>query len=119
MDDLGLLTNPYHCEVVSQLRRLDRASGQSFDRIAFALRAVELLRPRATTVIVYRSSRLHLQQGRDLRRGNDAKWVIVGVPADASAESIALAITEIEGVAPVPFVFDLALSAARDLELGS
>ena len=119
MDDLGLNLNPYRYEIVSQLRQFDQSSEGRFDRLAFALRAVELLRPGSTTVIVYRSTRLHIEQGRDLRRGNHARWAIVGVPMDASAESIALALTEIEGVSAGPFVFDLALSAARDIEIGS
>jgi len=119
MDDLGLNLNPYRYEIVSQLRQFDRSHEGRFDRIAFALRAVELLRPGATTVIVYRSTRLHVEQGRDLRRGNHSRWAIVGVPVNASAESIALALTEIEGVAAGPFIFDLALSEARGLESGS
>jgi hypothetical protein len=119
MDELGLNLNPYRYEIVSQLRQFDRSSRGRFDRIAFALRAVELLRPGSTTVIVYRSTRLHVEQGRDLRRGNHARWAIVGVPTDASAESIALALTEIEGVSSGPFIFDLAMTAAHDLEAGS
>ena len=116
MDDLGLILNPYRYEVVSELRQFDRSSRGRFDRIAFALRAVELLRPAATTVMVYRSTRLHVQQGRDLRRGNHARWAMVGVPEDASAESIALALAEIDRVSAGPFVFDLALAAAREIE---
>ncbi len=119
MHDLGLNLNPYRYEIVSQLRHFDQSSQGRFDRIEFALRAVELLRPGSTTVIVYRSTRLHVEQGRDLRRGDHARWAIVGVPGDASAESIALALTEIEGVAARPFAFDLALNEARDLEASS
>jgi hypothetical protein len=113
VDGVGLNLNPYRYEDRAERHRYDRSSHQRFDRLAFALRAVELLRPASTTVIVFRSQRLHVQQGRDLRRGNGARWAMVGIPSDASAESIALALADIEGVTTGPFVFDLALAAAQ------
>ncbi len=117
MSDFGRNATPYRYEVVTELRRSDRGTSGRFDRLAFALRAVELLGPGATTVVVYRSTRLHVQQGRDLRRGATARWAIVGVPADATAESIALVLTEIHGLSGGPFSLELALTAARSAQI--
>ena len=89
----------------------ERRPDQRFDRLGFALRALEVLQPPSTDVVVYRSRRLHVQQGRDLRRGSAARWALVGIPEDATALAITLALAEIEGTETGPFRLDLALAA--------
>ena len=73
----------------------ERRPDQRFDRVAFALQMLGVLSPPSVRVAVFRSKRLEVTQGRDIGRGPGARWAMVGVPKDASAESIALALTNI------------------------
>jgi hypothetical protein len=92
----------------------DRAPELRFDRLAFALHALNLLSARHVDVVVYRSRELQVQQGRDLRGGPQDRWALVGIPEDASPESIALVLTEIAG-SPPPYALDAAVRASRRL----
>jgi len=115
----GRARDPTRLEIVTLARSHDQRSTATFDRIAFTLRTIELLRPPGTDVVVYRSTRLHVAHGRDLRRGGAARWALVGVPRDASAESIALALLDLAGAPPRPLVVELTLAAAALAELAS
>jgi hypothetical protein len=108
--------DPSHLETIERAEHRGRSSRASFDRLAFALRAIDVLRPPGTDIVVYPSSRLEVQQGRDLRRGNAARWALVGIPRDASAASIALALLEIEGTPQRPITLELVLAAADAAE---
>ena len=92
----------------------DRRPEQRFDRLAFTLELIGLLGPQALRVAVFRSKRLQVTQGRDLGRGPDARWAMVGVPKDASAESIALALTAIHVGAGAPYALDAMLVQAKN-----
>lgn len=88
-----------------------QGSGESFDRIAFALRALEILKPRGMTVAVFQGRfGLQIERGRDWGRGPDATWAMVRVPPDASRESIILALTELSGLPAAPWLLDTLLS---------
>ena len=90
---------------------------REFDRVAFAMRALERLAPKRLTVAVYPSSvALNVQKGRDLRREGDA-WAIVGVPPNASRAYIAFALAELAGVESVPYAVQMLL-ADEDSERG-
>lgn len=112
MSDIDRGLSPYRYEERSRYNSYRRAPAQRFDRIAFALRTLGLLIPARTRIAVFRSSHLQVTQGRDLARGPDARWVMVGVPRDASAESIVLALTQIAGVGELPYTLDASLEAA-------
>ncbi len=111
--------DPTRLEIVTLARSHDQRSTATFDRVAFALRTIDLLRPPGTDVVVYRSTRLHVAHGRDLRRGDAARWALVGIPRDASAESIALALLELAGTPARPLVVELTLAAAARAERAS
>ena len=86
-------------------------SGPPFDRIAFALRALELLKPRGMTVAVFTGRfDLQIERGRDWGRGPDATWAMVRIPPDASREHIVLALTELSGLPATPWLLDTLLS---------
>lgn len=92
-----------------------RAPHQHFDRLEFALEALRVLRPARTRVAVFPSRRLEVQQGRDLGRGEGARWVMMGVPEDASPESIVMALTEIGHAPGQSYVMSVLLGVAAGM----
>ena len=72
----------------------DVAAHESFDRIAFAERALALVRPRGTTVAICEGARrVRLERGRQWGAGSpDARWAILSVPPHASRRAILQAI---------------------------
>lgn len=94
--------------VVEDSRVFDRRPLDRFDRIAFAMRALGIVRPASMRVAVYtRSADLRVERGRDLAAVDDSSWALVGIPPDASRESIAHAIADLAGLSGLPFVVDL------------
>jgi hypothetical protein len=97
--------------IVDEERRFQPRSLEEFDRIAFAMRALRILGPEHLRVLVYSaSSRLSVERGRDLVAADthpDASWALVGIPPDASRESIAVALAELTGTLRAPFLLDL------------
>lgn len=111
--------NAYRYEERSRALDYERHPWQRFDRVAFALRALRLLIPSDTRIAVFRSNRLQLTQGLDLARGPAARWVMLGIPWDASAESIVLALAQLAGVGQHPYSLEASLSAARSTAHGN
>jgi hypothetical protein len=92
--------------------REDRDDGafEAFDRIAFAHKALDLVRPRLMDIAVCgRSSRLRVQVGRAWGRPEGERWAIVAVPERASRRAIALAIADLAGTDVRPYVLDVLL----------
>jgi hypothetical protein len=79
----------------AQVREFERTPEQRFDRMAFAMKALRLLRIPHTRVAVFPSRRLFIESGREFGSFPDSRWAMVGIPADASARSIVLALSEI------------------------
>ena len=113
MSDLDRTLHTFRYEDPRRSEACERRPEQRFDRLAFALRAVGLLRPHETRVAVFPSSRLVVEEGRDLARGPEARWAMVGIPKDASAKSIVLALTRLERVRRAPYALEATLSAAE------
>jgi hypothetical protein len=87
-------------------------SDEAFDRMAFAMRLVRLLRPKDMTVIFHESYHgVRVERGRDYGRGGAATWAMLGISPKASRERIALAVAEVAGVERVPFIVDLLVRA--------
>ena len=85
----------------------------SFDRIAFAMRALSILRPKNLTVAVYEGRHeVEVDRGRAWGRGPGKQWAMVAIPSHASRESIVVALAELAGVADVPYVIETLLSSA-------
>ncbi len=91
---------------------LGESSTESFDRIAFAARALELLGPRRTTIALCAgTSRVRLEAGRAWGKGPDARWAILFVPPRASRRAIAIAVASLGGAPRTPYAFDILLNA--------
>ncbi len=84
-----------------------------FDRIAFAMRALDVLRPKRVKVAVYQAvSTLQIASGRDYG-GREGAWAMIGIPPHASREHIAYALAELAGAASVPYAVQAILASAR------
>ena len=103
-------------------RALEREeSREVFDRVAFATRAVEMLRPPRMTVCVCEGkSRLTVESGRTWGRPFDESWAIVRVPRTASRKAIALAVSRL-GMTPdapyrgaEPYALDVLMAGASE-----
>ena len=83
-------------ERIEQAEDLAESSTESFDRIAFAERALELVRPPRTTVAICEGTRgVKVALGRQWGKEPDARWAVVSVPRDASRRAIAAAVLEL------------------------
>ena len=83
-------------ERIEQAEDLAESSTESFDRIAFTERALELVRPPRTTVAICEGSRrVKVALGRQWGKEPDARWAVVSVPRDASRRAIAAAVLEL------------------------
>jgi len=91
----------------------DEGSRELFDRVAFALRAVELLRPAATRVCVCEArSKLTVESGPMWGKDPSESWALVRVPPTASREAITLAVSRL-GVARKSGAYVLDVLLAR------
>src|SRR5436190_1491358 len=89
-------------------------SGESFDRIAFAERALALVRPSGTTVAICQGSRnVRIQEGRQWGGAQGQRWAILSVPMNASRRAIASAVLELGVGAARPWALDLLLDGCQ------
>ena len=80
-------------ERVEEAVDLAESSSESFDRIAFAERAIALVRPPQTTVAICEGARaVHVESGRQWGAPRGARWAVVRVPPEASRRAIASAV---------------------------
>ena len=93
--------------VYEDQRRIAR-SGSAFDRVAFAMRALRILRPRGLTVAV-REGRweLRIDRGKAWGAAPGEQWAVVSIPPDATREDIAIALAGLAGVPGEAFVLDV------------
>lgn len=96
-------------ERLEQLDDPSLVSSESFDRIAFAERALELVRPQGTIVAIRQGyRRVSLSSGRQwggARAG--VRWAILSVPRDASRRAIAAAVLELATGQPRAWALDV------------
>jgi hypothetical protein len=87
--------DPNHLVDVAEERDLVmcETSDESFDRFAFAARALDLVRVQKTTVALCEgTSRVHVEAGKDLRAMRDERrWAMLFIPPRASRRAIAIA----------------------------
>jgi len=90
---------------------LHETSTERFDRVAFAERAVALLRPSGTTVAICPGAlRVRVEAGREWRGAQGARWAILRVSPHASRRAIAVAVAAIAGAEPTPWALDVLLA---------
>jgi hypothetical protein len=103
------VTKPAHIWI-DRREIVDSEDDSSFDRVAFAMRALRLVKPPRMTVAVCEGRKtIWTDRGRNLRAGPDASWGIVSVPPHASRADIALAVAALAGKAGDPYVLDMIL----------
>ena len=100
-------------EQVDPRRRIELHDLETFDRIAFAMRALDVLRPKRLRVALYRTtSQMQVEVVKDVSR-EGYRVASVGIPDDASAAHIAYALAEIAGVTSVPYAVQMMLAVDR------
>jgi hypothetical protein len=73
-----------------------QSSTEIFDRIAFAQRALQLVRPPGTTVAICEGARrINVQAGRRWGGAEGERWAILSVPENASRRAITNAVLEL------------------------
>jgi hypothetical protein len=91
----------------------DEGAGEDFDRMAFAERAVALVRPPRTKVAICEGSkRVDVMAGRDWGGGPQARWAVLIVPKNASRRAIATAVLALHEGAARPWTLDALMSGA-------
>ena len=91
-------------------RAADEAADETFDRTAFARRALDIVRPLRTTVAICPgAARLRVESGRAWGKGPGARWAVLAIPPSASKRAIALAVAELAPEAR-PWVLDVLLT---------
>ena len=85
------------------------SSDEAFDRVAFAERALSILRPppKTTVAICEGRSRVRVDAGRTWGKAGE-RWAMISVPPKASRRAIALAVAQIAETADrAPWAFDV------------
>ena len=90
-------------------RFASETSFEAFDRMAFARRALELVRPVQTRVALCEGRRMRVEAGPVWGRRPE-RWAVLAIPAQASRRAIALAVAELAGV-PHAYAFDVLVAA--------
>ena len=101
-------------ERIEEVDETTQSSTESFDRIAFAERALALVRPPGTRVAICPGARrLRVQAGRQWGEPMGTRWAVLSVPANASRKAIASAVLELgDGTAPRPWALDVLISGS-------
>jgi hypothetical protein len=113
---MPIILKPENVLDVGSDRVVDETSDESFDRAAFARRAIELVNPRRTTIAICEgATRMRVESGRlwgrarrdeaaartvDAPLGPEAddgseRWALLAIPARASRRAIALAVAQL------------------------
>jgi hypothetical protein len=88
----------------------DETSTERFDRLAFAERALAMIRPHATRVALCEGrTRVVVDAGRAWGKGEESRWAVLRVPPTASRRAIALAVIALARREPDPWVVDVLL----------
>jgi hypothetical protein len=102
-------------ERVEEVDESSQSSTESFDRLAFAERAIALVRPPGTTVAICPGARrLRVQAGRQWGAAVGERWAVLSVPMNASRHAIASAVLELgDGTPPRAWALDVLIAGAR------
>ena len=78
--------------------RVRRYRRERFDRIRYAMRVLDVLRPARVDVTLTAGYRdLRVERGHAWRRPPGYLWAMVSIPPDATREEIALALIDVSG----------------------
>lgn len=105
-------------ERIEEVEDPSQRSSETFDRIAFAQRAVSLAKPAGTTVVICPGSRrVHVQAGRQWGGAPGQRWALLTVSANASRRAIANAVLEL-GATARPWALDLLIDGCGTAHRG-
>lgn len=91
---------------------------EEFDRVAFARRVLDVLKPQGVRVLLRDGRReFVIEQGR-LWSTPDARWAMVAIPAQSSREDIVWTLVELIGYTPGPYRFDVMRMIGQALDAG-
>ena len=98
-------------ERLEEIDEPSQCSTERFDRMAFAERALALVRPPRTTVAICPGSRrVRVEAGRQWGAPLGDRWAVLSVPMNASRRAIASAVLELgDGTVPRPWALDVLL----------
>jgi len=108
-------------ERIEEVDDVDQRSSESFDRVAFAERALALVRPpRMVVAVCPGSRRLRVEAGRQWGGSEGERWAVLEIPHDASRAAITRAVLTLGGPAatgdheraPRPWAFDVLVRSA-------
>ena len=105
---------PYRDPLRHEERELDISdeSDEIFDRIAFAKRALDLVDPRRTRVLLCEGARsVHVDTGRAYGKSYE-RFAVLWVSRRASRRAIALAALELASADSTPYALDALLRQA-------
>lgn len=95
-------------EHIEQAEDPSQVSSDSFDRIAFAERALALVRPPGTIVAIRQGyRRVSVSAGRQWGDREGARWAILSVPQNASRRAIATAVLDLVSGEPRAWALDV------------
>jgi hypothetical protein len=110
---------PTYVANIARDRDLDgtETSSDSFDRIAFAERAVSLVKPPNMRVAIgVGRTRVVVESGRAWGKPEGARWALVCVPPTASRRAIAVAVATLADLPPAPYALSVLLAEAAAAE---
>jgi len=106
-------------ERVEQSEDSDEYSTESFDRIAFAERAIALIKPPKMRVAICGGTRrVNVSSGRQWGASPGSRWAMVSVPYNASRAAIARAVLALHEGEGRPWVLDVLVSKATSVYRG-
>jgi len=105
---------PTYVTDIARERELDgtETSNELFDRMAFAQRAVSLVKPANMRVAIAESrARVLVEAGRTWGKPEGARWAMLCVPPMASRRAIVVAVAALAGPTTEPYVLDVLLGS--------
>ena len=97
--------------------RFEAITFERFDRIAFTMAVLKVLKPSMTVAVYPRTRRIEVHQSG----GGVDRLAMVGIPPHATRENIARTLVELSGRSEQPFLVDLLIrcEVAESAPLGS
>lgn len=110
-------------ERIEEVDESSQTSTESFDRIAFAERALALVRPPGTTVAICPGARrMSVDSGRQWGASDGRRWAVLAVPQNASRRAIASAVLELtvaaDGKPARPWALDVLVGGCESAYRG-
>lgn len=101
-------------EIVDPTRReVHLRRRRRFDRIAFAMTVLDVLKPREKVVVYRRREQMVVERGSHIRQGRRRPYTLIGIPLGASRHQIAYELACLVGLEKLPFSVSALVMLAR------